>query len=311
MAARARGRQGRAGLTCVANRVDVCVCTFQRDSVAATLRSLGDQALPPGVAMRVIVADNNSAPVARARIEAAGREAGLDLRYVHAPERNISIARNACLAAATAPFIAFIDDDETATPGWLAALLAEQARSGAPIVLGPVAASYAPGQARWLAAADLHSTRPALRADGTIDTGYSCNVLLRRDIVAGLAFDERLGRSGGEDDMFFSRLHRAGHRVAYAQEAVVNEEVPAGRARLGWLLRRSFRNGQTFAAIRLADGASRPALLGGSLAKAAFCGGVALAGLSSPARWRRAAVRGALHAGVIGRLLGKRDLELY
>jgi hypothetical protein len=31
----------------------------------------------------------------------------------------------------------------------------------------------------------------------------------------------------------------------------------------------------------------------------------------SGARWRRALVRGALHVGAIGRVLGKRDLELY
>jgi hypothetical protein len=45
----------------------------------------------------------------------AQSDLSLDCLYVHAPARNISIARNACLDAADAPLIAFIDDDETAT----------------------------------------------------------------------------------------------------------------------------------------------------------------------------------------------------
>lgn len=291
--------------------VDVCVCTYRRESVAEALHSLGSQTLPAGVRICVIVADNDVDPTARPRIELAAAQAGVRLAYVHAPSRNISLARNACLRAATAPIIAFLDDDEVASPGWVGALLSTAAATGAPIVLGPVVARYRSDAPRWLAAADLHSTAPAIRRDGSIDTGYSCNVLLMRDVVGDLTFDERLGRSGGEDDVFFSRLHRAGARIAFAPEAIVFEDVPPTRARLRWLLRRSFRNGQTFAAIRVADGASRTALVARTAPKILYCGVLGLVWLFSPARSRRALVRGALHAGVIGRLLGKRDLELY
>jgi len=259
--------------------------------------------------MRVIVADNDDTPSARDRVSEAA--AGLDLTYVHAPARNISVARNACLDAASAPLVAFLDDDEIALPGWLAALLATMERSGAPIVLGPVRAHYADGLPGWLKAVDLHSTRPAVRRDGTIDTGYSCNVLFRRDILDGLRFDPARGVTGGEDDAFFSQLYRRGHRIAFAPDAVLDEPVPPDRARLGWLLRRAFRNGQTYASIRLAAGDRQAALAARAGAKAAACTAAAAASLWSGPRWRRALVRGALHAGAIARVFGKRDLELY
>lgn len=291
--------------------VDVCLCTFRRPGVVDALRSLAAQELPSGTAMRVVVADNDDVPSARDRVLAAGQEGALDLHYVHAPARNISVARNACLDAVTAPLIAFMDDDETAPPGWLAAMLAGMEHSDAPIVLGPVQAQYGLHLPHWVAAADLHSTAPAFRTDGTIDTGYSCNVLLRMDILQGARFDLDLGRTGGEDDVFFSRLFREGHKIAFAPDARLMETVPPTRAKLRWLTRRWFRNGQTYATVRLAAN-DRPAeLMLRATAKALVYGAAALAQSWSPARWRRAVVRGALHAGVVSRVLGKRELELY
>lgn len=289
--------------------VDVCLCTFRRESVVDTLRSLAGQALPPETTMRVIVADNDDTPSARARVAAAGD--ALDLHYVHAPARNISIARNACLDAATAPLIAFLDDDEIAPPGWLAALIAAMQASAAPIVLGPVKAIYDADLPRWVSAADLHSTAPAVRADGRIDTGYSCNVLFRADILGGARFDLSLGRTGGEDDVFFSRLHRQGHAIAYAPEAVLTEAVPPARGGLRWLMRRQFRNGQTYAAIRLGADEQPVPLATRAGAKAIVYGAAAVAQCWSPAGWRRALVHGALHAGALSRVFGKRDLQLY
>ena len=295
-------------------KVDVGVCTYRREAVAETLASLGRQALPPDVALRVIVADNDATREAEGRIREAGRCAGLDLVYVHAPQRNISIARNACLDAADGDWLAFLDDDETAAPGWLGALLAEAERGGWDAVLGPVKAVYGPEAAPWLAAGDFHSTAP-VTARGRILKGYAGNVLIRRAAIAarGLRFDERLGRQGGEDDDFFYRLTDAGGTIGFAPGAVAFEPVPASRASLRWLLKRSFRTGQTHGA-RLQGQKRGPARLA-ELGLAAAKGGVCLAGAVAqapfPARSRRWLVRGALHAGAAARLAGLRELQLY
>ncbi|MCR5880877.1 glycosyltransferase family 2 protein [Phenylobacterium sp. J367] len=294
--------------------VDVGICTFRRAAVADTLASLGRQVLPPGVRLRVIVADNDETNEAEARIRAAAADAGVDLVYVHAPSRNISLARNACLDAARAEFLAFLDDDETATPGWLAALLAEQAQGGWDAVLGPVKAVYGPDAPAWLAAGDFHSTAP-VRVEGRILKGYAGNVMVRMETVRrlDLRFDLARGRQGGEDDDFFYRLTDAGGTIGYAEGALAFEPVPDGRASLRWLLKRSFRTGQTHGA-RLESRARGPARLA-QIGVAGAKGGVCLAGAAvsalSPARRSRWLVRGSLHAGVVARLAGLKELQLY
>lgn len=294
--------------------VDIGICTFRRAAVVDTLASLARQDLPVGVTLRAIVADNDEQPEARERVMAAAAEHRLDVTYVHAPSRNICIARNACLDAATAPFLAFIDDDETATPGWIVALLNE-ARREWDAVLGPVKALYAPDAPTWMADADFHSTAPVVTAAGILK-GYAGNVLLRRDTVErlGLRFDLSLGRKGGEDDDFFYRLTDAGGRIGYAPDALAYEPVPAPRTSLDWLLKRSFRTGQT-------HGSRLSAKAGGALGKlaqasvAAAKGGVCVAGAAatalSPTQRSKWLVRGALHAGVVARLAGMRELQLY
>ena len=162
--------------------IDVCVCTYRRKSVVDTICSLAAQRLPEDTRLRVVVADNDDTPSAEDIVRKQCTALGLDYHYVHAPARNISVARNAALDAATAPLVAFIDDDEVATPGWIAGLLECHASTAAAIVFGPVQAIYGERPA-WLRKADLHSIRPVFRGGGTIDTGYTCNVLLDRDAM--------------------------------------------------------------------------------------------------------------------------------
>jgi succinoglycan biosynthesis protein ExoM len=297
-------------------QIDVCVCTYRRRSVTDTLRSIAAQQVPDDLRMRmrIIVADNDDTPSAENVVRDECTALGLDYRYVHAPARNISVARNAALDAATAPLIAFIDDDEIATPSWIVTLLECHAATAATIVFGPVQAIYGDGPA-WLREADLHSIRPAFRQDGTIDTGYTCNVLLDRDAMTppmrAVRFDPALGRSGGEDTCFFHSLYSLGAHCAFAEAALVHEGVPPHRGRLGWLLKRSFRSGQTHARVLQSKPAWRPRLIATAAAKFGFCLVGVVLQAPSPARWRRMAVRAALHAGVVCRVAGLADLKIY
>jgi len=269
--------------------------------------------------MRVIVVDNDDTPSARDLVTRACQDLGLTFLYLHAPARNISIARNACLAHADAALVAFIDDDETAGPGWLAALIGTLDSAGADVVFGPVQAVYEPASPAWLRQADLHSTRPVIGAGGVIQTGYTCNVLFRGQILQtanGPRFAESLGRSGGEDTVFFHDLYEAGARMAFSPSAIVFEPVPPARSRMGWLVRRAFRMGQTHAWVlnkRIEAGrlGARFAAIMVAAAKSVFCLGAAIAGLGSGRVWRRQCVRAALHAGVVAKLFGLRDVTLY
>lgn len=291
-------------LPAVAYTIDVCICTYRRDSLVRTLASIDAQVgMAEGV--RILVADNDEVPSAKATVDArAGRWPRL---YLHAPARNISIARNALLEASTADFIAWIDDDEIAEPNWLASLLAAIGDHDA--AFGPVRALYPPEAPDWIRSADLHSTRPVMTQRGVV-TGYTSNALVRRDAVGEERFLETLGRSGGEDTEFFSRLFNLGLRFVSAPAAVVEEPTALDRLSFGWLKQRAFRAGQTHARSYLISNRRAQGVLEAST-KAAVCLGLSLLMAASPAARRRLAVRAALHRGVVARLLGRDDLQLY
>lgn len=292
--------------------IDVCICTYRRPSIVDALKAVAAQHVRPSIALRVIVADNAADTAARAAICAAGEQLGLDLVYVHAPEKNISIARNACLAAASAEWLAFVDDDECPSPVWLSELIAEAGRGDWDAVLGPVQAVYPERSPSWLRVCDLHSARPVW-VRGRIETGYTGNVLLRRELIErnSLAFRIELGRSGGEDIDFFYRLRDAGGRIGYAPAALIHEPVPLERTSLRYLLRRNFRQGQTHARRLHGSSAIRPRLLHLPLATAkALLLGVAACRPGAATRNRYLA-RAALHCGVVARLAGVAEIKLY
>ena len=291
--------------------VDVCVCTFRRASLWGTLQSLAAQTLSPGVVLRIIVADNDTIPSAQPIVLRAGLELNLQCDYRHAPARNISVARNACLDAATAPVVAFLDDDEVADPNWLATLLSALQSDGGDIVFGPVQARYGMDLPEWAKCADLHSIRPVIRAGGRIETGYTSNVAMRQAAIGGHRFDLALGRSGGEDTQFFAALYATGARLQYAPSAVVYEDVPAARTQLRWLLTRAFRSGQVHGRIQATQSARTITMAALAASKALYCVVGAALRLASPAGWRQYLVRATLHAGVVARLLGIRELQLY
>lgn len=293
-------------------RIDIAVCTFRREALSETLASLGRLDVPEGVHIRVIVADNDVTPSARPRVEAA--RLPMAIAYVHCPAGNISIARNACLDHADADFLAFVDDDETVEPRWLARLLAEAQATEADVVLGPVRALYNPDSPGWMRRGDFHSTYP-VRVGGEIRTGYTCNVLMRLAAppVTGRRFDLALGRSGGEDTAFFDQVHAAGGRFAFAREAWAEEPVPATRATFSWLARRRLRMGQTHGRI-LAGRHEGPARIGAAMlagAKGATCVVAAAALVFLPVRRNRFLLRGLLHAGAVSGLFGARAIEPY
>ncbi|MFT4025256.1 MAG: glycosyltransferase [Novosphingobium sp.] len=290
--------------------IDVCICTFRRPSLSETLASIAAQELPDGVTARVIVADNDHDPIRREAIEQEARGLGLCLTYVHAPARSISIARNACLDATSAEWIAFIDDDEIAEPNWIAELLAAAAH--ADVVFGVSQADYRlPDCPRWMIEGDFHSNR--LQGNDPPWNGYTANVLIRAGWLAQhrLGFALELGQVGGEDTMFFFQAHVAGARFAYAPLAVVHEDIPPDRATLKWLLRRRYRSGQVHFMVLQRQGRGRVGALVSAMAKFVYC--IAAAPLRSGTPFRAASLllRGALHLGVVAGSLGASPVLEY
>ena len=295
-------------------RIDIGVCTYRRAELEQTLRSLAAIAVPEGAEIRIIVADNDDVPSAQGRVNALRAVVPHEIVYVHCPSSNISIARNACLDNAAGDFLAFIDDDETASEDWIIRLMETAEATEADVVLGPVQAIYGEDAPRWMRRGDFHSTFPVWVGDRIV-TGYTCNALLRlaAPSLAGRRFSLALGRSGGEDTEFFTQMHRMGGKIAYAPAAWVQEPVPAKRAAFSWLAKRKFRFGQTHGhLIEAGSGlAGKLRQLALAAAKSGYCALTGAIFLFSPVRRNQYILRASLHAGVVTGLLGVREIQQY
>ena len=81
-----------------------------------------------GIGFEIVVVDNDAAGSARPVVAAMAQHSAVPLRYVAEPRPGISHARNSGIANAQGRYLAFLDDDEAADPGWLAAFLRSEER---------------------------------------------------------------------------------------------------------------------------------------------------------------------------------------
>jgi GT2 family glycosyltransferase len=236
--------------TAVQSRVAVCVATYARpDGLARLLDGLA--ALRSDALVRVVVVDNDAAGPQRHACEARANSFALGLRYEVEPQRGITYARNRAVAVAGTDidFIAMLDDDEVPEPGWLAALLRVQAEYDADIVAGPVIPYFPTDPSEWVRQGKFFD-RPRYQTGHTLPHAHTHNVLARRAVFETTGrFDDRFALTGGEDLQFFRRARSLGARIVWADDASVEEWVPASRTNLGWLLRRAYRSGSTLGQV--------------------------------------------------------------
>ena len=291
--------------------IEVLICTFRRPQIRQALESVQAARVPDGVGVRVIVIDNDDTPSARPVIEDLLDDPNVPLDYVHVPGRNISIARNGALDAASADWIAFIDDDEVAKEDWLLQLWARQQETGVDGVFGLTQSVFPPEAPKWMGELNMHAPGPQ-RTSGVAKSGSTGNSLLRWQGTPWKEerFDLARGKTGGEDTEFFYRIGRLGAVYEIASDAIVVEPVPASRQSLRWLQRRRFRAGQTYA-VSASSGSERVGLGLRATAKSALSFVIAVPLLWHPTKWRFWYLRGIFHAGVVAGCLNIREAELY
>lgn len=229
-------------------RIDVCVITYRRPhGLQRLLGGIAQQRLPePPPELRVVVVDNDPEASARAVCDEAREWLPHPLEYLVEKRRGIPQARNAALALAmgAAEFVAFIDDDEVPEPQWLAELLRVQRDRNADAVGGPVVPVFDVPPPAWIERGGFFE-RERHTTGARVPCAYTNNVLVSTQALASLdrLFDERMALTGSSDTELFERLARCGHRIVWSDLAQVREWVPPSRAKLSWLLQRSFRIG--------------------------------------------------------------------
>ena len=146
-------------------------------------------------------------------------------------------ARNDGLAATDSAFVAFVDSDCTAAPGWLEQLVGhlsdERVAAVAPRVRSEPGRTLLARYARARGPLDAGPREAQVRPGGRVAYVPTAALLVRRSAL-GRAFDPALRH--GEDVDLVWRLHDAGGQVRYDPRTVVTHTEPATwRA---WLVRR-------------------------------------------------------------------------
>jgi glycosyltransferase involved in cell wall biosynthesis len=235
-------------------RLVLCTPTYLRPKGLERLLDAVDHLEPADmIEVKMVVVDND--PEGSADWVRGRTVLGSPITYCHQPQRGISQARNRALEETErleADWVGWLDDDEVPRPDWLRRIFATQRASDADVVIGPSEPIFEPSAKQWIidTGAFEHERFPT----GTrfpFFLARTSGVIIRASMVPSDWFDERLALTGGEDRLFFTRIHRAGGVFVWDDEAVVDEWIPTSRVSAKWLIRRWFRTGVTRSLILL------------------------------------------------------------
>jgi O-antigen biosynthesis protein len=237
--------------------VAVVICTYsdaRRGELRAAIDSVLAQEPPPSET--IVVVDYN--PTLRVWIESQG----LPIRLMdNSGPRGLSGARNEGLRSATSEIVAYIDDDASAEPGWLAELVRAFrdprvgcAGGSATPVWERGRPGWFPEEFDWVVGCSYRGL-PVEAAE--VRNVLGCNMAFRRaDLMALGGFSPRLGRVGSrpigaEETEVCIRLGRSDSRcvIEFRPSARVQHLVPASRAHWRYFIARCFAEGVSKAVL--------------------------------------------------------------
>jgi glycosyltransferase involved in cell wall biosynthesis len=239
-----------------ASDVSVILCAFSDDrwqDLVAAVESVQRQSV--SVREIVVVIDHNADLLARAQRELAG------VRVVaNAGARGAGEARNTGVRAADGSILAFVDDDVTVMPGWIATA---QRAFVDPLVMGvggTIEAVWDHGPPRWFPVEfnwTVGCTYPGLpAAPAPVRNLIAANMFVRRAIFDALGgfrpgFGKRGARSRPEEtDLCLRANQRWPSSIwLYDPAVAVRHRVPVGRGRPRYFVTRCFNEGLGKAAL--------------------------------------------------------------
>jgi glycosyltransferase involved in cell wall biosynthesis len=215
--------------------ISVIVPTFNRSaSLDALLQDLRGQST--SVQFEVLVVDNGSRDATR---EVVARHVACDrrIRYLHEHRAGASNARNAGIAAATAPTLAFIDDDVRPRHDWVASIARAFGDHPEVDCLGGRVEPRWPGTPpRWLTQAHWPplALQIARGASKYIDREHAAACLITANFCCRAAVFRELGGFApdfrrDEDRELNLRMWRAGKRGMFVDSVVAFAEIQPDR----------------------------------------------------------------------------------
>jgi len=194
-------------------RISVVVCTYNGErTIRDCLAALARLDYPD---YEVVVVDDGSADAT------AAVAAEYDVRLVRTENRGLSSARNTGLEAATGEVVAYLDDDASPDPHWLAFLGAHFRHSAHAAIGGPNVAP--PGDGVVAECVDNAPGNPihVLLSDEEAEHVPGCSMAVRRACLAEIGgFDPQFRVAGDDVDVCW-RLQQRGWTLGYSPAAMV------------------------------------------------------------------------------------------
>ena len=247
--------------------VSVNICTYNRcDQLERSLESLLDQEAD-GVRYEIIVVDNNSTDGTPSLVESFVRRGHANLRYLFERRQGLSFARNAGIAAARAPILAFTDDDVRVARNWIATIKRSLDEHPEVDCLG---GRVLP---RWTLAPPAWLTRDHWAPLAIVDYGdrsfyvngqhplclLTANMAMRKDALLDIGcFQPKLQRvqdsvGSMEDHELLIRLWESDRQGLYVPQLLVMSEIVADRLRKRYHRRWHRGHGRFHAMARLEE----------------------------------------------------------
>jgi GT2 family glycosyltransferase len=233
-------------INCQGALISVAISTYNRhDLLRQSLLALQKQTLPRDQ-FDVLVIDNSDDEAAR---EAFAREvAGTsEITLVHTSPPGTSLARNKALALCATQYIAFLDDDAVANPGWLAAMVETFEKTGAAVVAGPIVPVWPDKEPpdwiprKHIACLTILDHGPDDRWLGEHEYAWGANMAFNARLLREVgSFSIGLGRQGSRSLMSEEEveaqiaLRARGYRIYYAAAAGVSHHIDRNRLSKTW-----------------------------------------------------------------------------
>jgi glycosyltransferase involved in cell wall biosynthesis len=253
-------------MTAPVPRVSIVLSTCnRRELLARALRALlAQRDAPPH---EILVVDNHSTDGTRELVD--GMVRGVTdgrLIYAYEPRQGLSFARNAGIARARAPIVAFTDDDVIADPDWVAAIDGALRRHADAQYVGGRVLPLWQAPPAWLT--PDHWSPLALQDHGAeaFAVGAARPLCL---VGANMAFRVEAFRTAGlfspavqllpgtlgstEDHELMRRIWETGGHGVYDPSIVVRTEVQPERLRRGYHRRWHYAHGRSHARMRLPE----------------------------------------------------------
>jgi len=229
--------------------IDLAICTYNRAAcLQAVLATLEQQHCRNGISWRVLVVDNASTDATADIVEACiAKGAVPGLRRVFEPRQGLTAARLRGARETTAPWIAFVDDDNFLAPTWLEAIgRAIQAHSDAGGIGGKVVLDWeVPPPAYLEEFGFCFAEQDRGNVDCVVDNLTGAGMVLRRSALIESGWidraliADRVGKSlvSGGDVELAQRVRAAGYSLWFTPDAVLNHRIPASRMSRRYLCR--------------------------------------------------------------------------